>query len=255
MSASSSMVAITGLGMASSLGADVSVACAAARAGLTRTANTDFVVADREAFAMVPVTGHPVGSLTLGFAELGLWVRLGALALRNLLQRHPLEKAELAKTAILINLPSDYYLRCARQLQVQRAQRAGQAPPPQEPVPYEALVPWYRAQYIPKLLASLDIDTLPAFHELVFEDQTGIVTTLRKAMQLLESGRVTRCLLGALTRCLSPDGWRPATNYESSRRRPTPSVLCLEKRRHSSYWSTRDGYGEKDAPRSPPWKG
>jgi 3-oxoacyl-[acyl-carrier-protein] synthase-1 len=78
-------------------------------------------------------------------------------------------------------------------------------------MPYEALVPWYRAQYIPKLLATLDIKTPLAFHEVVFEDQTGIITTLRKAMQLLESGQVTRCLVGGVDSLLEPR-WLDACN-------------------------------------------
>jgi len=210
MTASNSELAITGLGMVSSLGADVSVACSAAYAGITRTANTDFAVKDASAFDMVQVTGHPVGALTLGFAELGLWVRLGALALRNLLQRHSFAEADLSKTAILINLPSDYYLQCARQRQVQRASRDGQAPPP-EGVPYSALVPWYRAEYVRKLLGALELRTAPALQEVIFEDQTGILTTLQRARQLLASGRVNRCLVGGVDSLLEPR-WLEACN-------------------------------------------
>jgi hypothetical protein len=53
-------VAITGLGMMSSIGSDLAKACAALRAGLVRAAATevDVVVDDDEPDA-IPVMGHP----------------------------------------------------------------------------------------------------------------------------------------------------------------------------------------------------
>ncbi len=201
MSTARGTLAITGAGLVSSLGADVELVCAAARAGITQTTDGEFAARDVQAEAMVPVTVHTVGALTQGFAELGRWVRLGSLALRDLLRRVPAGGME--RTAVLINLPSDYLLRAAHQ-------RQGH-PVSGQPVPYEAVQPWYRAEYVRRLLRAAGISTSPAVQEVFFEDQAGIVTLLRTATELLRTGRVTRCLVGGVDSLLEPR-WLEACN-------------------------------------------
>jgi hypothetical protein len=200
MSSTSGTLAITGAGLVCSLGARVEVACAAARAGLTQTTEGDFTVRDIEAEQMVPVTVHAVGALTLGFAELGRWVRLGSLALRDLLRDTPARGLE--RTAVLVNLPSDYLPRSAQQLEAR----------PESPgVSYEALQPWYRAEYIPRLLRAAGLESRPAVQEVTFGDQAGAVTLLRTAAELLRTGRVTRCIVGGVDSLLEPR-WLEASN-------------------------------------------
>src|SRR5438309_1974195 len=104
-----SPLTITGMGVASALGGAVT-ACAAARAGMSRPRTLAFEVHDKEAAGLVPVVGYTMGDATLGFAEVGLATRMAALALSDLLSRTPIEPAELRDMAVLINLPSGYYL-------------------------------------------------------------------------------------------------------------------------------------------------
>lgn len=204
-------LAITGVGMVSSLGADVEVACAAARAGLTQTSEGDYIVKDVAAEAMVPVTVHPVGRLTLGFEELGRWVRLGSLAMRNLLRRSAWVGAGLERSAVLVNLPGDFLLRSAHDALTRQAAARKQPPPTPAPVPYAALQPYYRAECVPKLLRAAGVEALPALQEVFFEDETGIVTLLRRAAELLRSGKVSRCLVGGVDSLLEPR-WMEAGN-------------------------------------------
>ncbi|QSQ21990.1 hypothetical protein JY651_43755 [Pyxidicoccus parkwayensis] len=197
-------LAITAAGMVSSLGADVEVACAAARAGLTQTSEGEYTVKDVEAEAMVPVTVHPVGRLTLGFAEVGRWVRLGSLALRNLLKRSAWAGSGWERTAVLINLPGDFLPRSAFQALTRQAAAKKEPPPEPEPVSYAGLQPYYRAELVPKLLRAAGVAASPAVHEVFFEDETGIVTVLRRAAELLRSGKVSRCLVAGVDSLLEP---------------------------------------------------
>ncbi|HUQ84056.1 MAG TPA: beta-ketoacyl synthase N-terminal-like domain-containing protein [Gemmatimonadaceae bacterium] len=78
-------IAITGVGLVSSLGADAVSSCAAARAGLSRPQPIEDAMAWDEAEAdSVPVHGHAVRHLTQGFAGLGRLARLGVAAWEDL---------------------------------------------------------------------------------------------------------------------------------------------------------------------------
>jgi 3-oxoacyl-[acyl-carrier-protein] synthase-1 len=78
-------LAITGLGMVSSVGPDVVTSCASLRAGITRPADTGAEVIDEESLAEVPLLGHPVAGLTDGYEGIARYTRLGSRALRDLL--------------------------------------------------------------------------------------------------------------------------------------------------------------------------
>lgn len=70
-------LALTGLGMVSSLGWGVVSSCAAIRAGLTRPRPLyDVHVPDSELLGPVPLVGHPIPELTDGFGPLGRWLQL-----------------------------------------------------------------------------------------------------------------------------------------------------------------------------------
>jgi 3-oxoacyl-[acyl-carrier-protein] synthase-1 len=196
-------IAVTGIGLASSLGTDVVGACAAARAGISRPADGEFEVVDRDAFEVLPITGHPAGTLTLGFAELGRWVRLGTLALANLLQRSQIDRGELSEAAFLINLPSDYLLRAAKKSRRARANGKVEESTAEDEIPFSELIPYYQAEIAPKIFHELDVP-LPKTHQARFEDQTGVVSTLAQAGELLEEGRVSRCIVGGVDSLLEP---------------------------------------------------
>jgi 3-oxoacyl-[acyl-carrier-protein] synthase I len=78
-------VAITGLGAITSVGMDAVTTCASIRAGLSRPALLDhgFVLDVREQ-QEIPITGHPAGSVARGFSNVGRWLQLAAVALKDL---------------------------------------------------------------------------------------------------------------------------------------------------------------------------
>ncbi|MCY1074092.1 hypothetical protein [Archangium lansingense] len=79
-------LAITSLGMISSIGHSVVEACAALRAGIVRPRPLPGCDAlDVDLGELVPVVGHPVAGITDGFYLSGVWLRLAERAVSDLL--------------------------------------------------------------------------------------------------------------------------------------------------------------------------
>ena len=79
-------LAITSLGMISSVGYDVAASCAAIRAGITRPREVPyFAVLDAETQAPALLVGRPVRGYAEGFNIVGLWIRLGVGCLRDMI--------------------------------------------------------------------------------------------------------------------------------------------------------------------------
>ena len=80
-------LAITSLGMVSSVGYDVATACAAIRAGLSRPVGIPyFSVLEEETHESMPLIGHPIRALTDGFSSVGQWLQMAQTAFRDLLR-------------------------------------------------------------------------------------------------------------------------------------------------------------------------
>jgi 3-oxoacyl-[acyl-carrier-protein] synthase-1 len=206
------LLAITGFGMATSLG-DGETACAAARAGMSRAAPLKFAVADPVAKEPAPVLGHTVGSLTGGFAELGLAVRLASLALGDLLVRTPLEAADLASTAVLINLGSGFYFQAVDQARAAQAKAAGTPPPAKGTTltdGFAATLPLYSNGLVDKVFRALGLPA-PAQRQVAFGDQAGIAGVIAAAQALLAGNRVSACLVGGVDSLVEPR-WLRACN-------------------------------------------
>jgi 3-oxoacyl-(acyl-carrier-protein) synthase len=208
MEPTSSFVAITAIGMVSSLGLDAAAACTAARAGLVQPRELDYEIYDDETHENVKVFGHCVGPYTLGFSELGRWVRLGSLGLRNLLARSGLDPAELARIPIYLNLPGGYYLECAKQRRAEA--RAGSAPAPDDHAgpSFEDLRPWYEAGVVKKTLAALDVPAPQAQGQVFFGDEAGAVPALAAAAAAIGAGRASQCIVGGVDSLVDP-AWLP----------------------------------------------
>ncbi len=111
MSIGQSMVAVTGLGMTSSMGGVVT-ACAAARAGMQRAGPlAEVQVHDLDLFESVPIQGHPVRGVTEGYQGMGRLLRLADEALLDLLTHARLKQEDLQSTGLFLNLSSDFFRR------------------------------------------------------------------------------------------------------------------------------------------------
>ena len=80
------MLLITGLGMITAVGRDCVSSCASMRAGISRTRDIpSFTSLDLDEQEPVSVQGCAVHGITEGFQRLGVWIRLAAAALSDLL--------------------------------------------------------------------------------------------------------------------------------------------------------------------------
>jgi hypothetical protein len=203
-------LAITGFGMASSLGG-AATACSAARAGLSRPRPLAYGVGDPESMDLVPVSGHPVAELTLGFAEAGLMVRLATLALADLFERTPLTQDEIRQAAVLINLPSGFYFEQVDEERARADQREGRSPKTPEAGETESLAeafevtkPLY-ADLVDKSFRFLGSQAPPRERQqVVFGDPAGIAPLVETAHRLIASRTVSACLIGGVDSLLEP---------------------------------------------------
>ena len=117
-------IAITGVGMVSSLGIDAVSACAAARAGLSRAmAIEDLLAWDNAEADTVPVHGHVVRQLTDGFSGLGRLIRLGLAAWADL-DRSDGGRPARSRYGLYVATTNGYYAAEARGRDVDASMRA-----------------------------------------------------------------------------------------------------------------------------------
>jgi len=88
-------LAVTGVGMVTSVGRSATAACAAIRAGISRPRGVRYSVLDEETQAMERLTGHPIHGYTEGFTQSALWLRLALGAVGDLLHSASLSKTDV----------------------------------------------------------------------------------------------------------------------------------------------------------------
>lgn len=202
-------IALSGLGMVSSLGPDAVCGCAAARAGLVRTTPVqEHLAFDPSSGAPEPILAHAVPALTRGFRGFGRLVRLAVPAFAALVQDARLRAAELSDTAVIVVLPSGFHLGVAEALDALAAERDDDVEPllsdlPRE-VANEGLRAACRARLVAKMLAACE-GGAPRHRVLLFEDQAGLGTALLLAIDLLTRGEAARCIVGGVDSYVDPD--------------------------------------------------
>lgn len=202
-------IAITGLGLVSSLGRDVETSCAAARAGLSRAAPLDtFAVYDEEAWADLPVIGHAVPGLADGFEGLGKLIRLGAAGLVDACRYSGLAgSSDDVRTGLMLTV-SNHYLKqryvdsLAGKVGPEETARARKSIADEQALVGKGI----NAQIT--RLAGLHI---PAGRQaIVFGDKAGFATLVREASRALNSGRLDVCIVGGIDSYNEPDVIRAA---------------------------------------------
>lgn len=191
---------ITGLGMVSSLGRSVQ-ACAAARAGLTRWTELDAEVSDEDTLELEPLRGHAVRGLTEGFEGTGRLVRLGNAALEDLFLEADLARAAPTRTAVLLCLPGDFYEESHLELRELAPLPEGalkQRLRTRERAEQEGRRQSLERRLIPQLLALQQPALRPHVSECFFGGGAVLATALQRAMELMGSRTVERCIVGAI---------------------------------------------------------
>ena len=190
-------IAITAFGMVSSLGIDAISACAAARAGLSRAAPIEDVLAwdDAEA-APVPVHGHAVRQVTQGFAGVGRLARLGAAAWEDL-ERRGQQSAPGTSYGLYVATTSGYYTAEARGLgeEDERAEVIAEAQ-----ADHQAKV----AGPLLQRLLGIRHGPPPTIAKVIIGQQAAFAAALIEAMSDLRTGVVDECIVGAVDSLIDP---------------------------------------------------
>jgi len=169
-------LAITGLGMLSTIGEDVVTACASLRAGLSCPAPLPFeVFAEDEEEGSALVTGHPLKGVADGYEGVGLYTRLAAQALQDLVRYAGLRPGNPAfwnSTALYICLS-----------------------PPRNDEFGSILEEFFSEHLIPSILDEVALPIPPAHAHLILLGHASVLTAIHKAGIEIEAGRIARAIV------------------------------------------------------------
>ena len=191
--------------MVSSLGCDVITSCAAARGGITRITEMKFSALDEGSGEMVPVKGHVIKGIVEGFEGLGRLIRLGAIALRDLLEYSNLHEEHLLNTAIFLHLSDNYYddqyfkreheeMLANSSFGVEDTQLLNQEFNEEK----ERSQAEIQSHLISRILEQNHISISSRSHYYSFGGDARFVEALIQAMGLLQKGMVERCIVGGI---------------------------------------------------------
>ncbi|ATB34083.1 hypothetical protein [Melittangium boletus] len=195
-------IAITGLGLTTSLGLDVVASCASARVGMTRWTQLDIEEPDLDTLESVPLKGHAVRGLTDGFDGIGRLLRLGDTAVTDLIDYSDLRPADHPRTGFFVCLPGHFYATWQRQLEL-----LAEGPAPDD-VAREVLQTHFDEQralreklegyLVPKLLSLNGLVIPPALRSFFYGGPAIFADAVGQAIQRLRSRELDRCIVGGI---------------------------------------------------------
>jgi 3-oxoacyl-[acyl-carrier-protein] synthase-1 len=197
------MLAVTGIGMVTPLGLDAITSCAGARAGLRRIEEIDdFYEADSEGGDPVPVAGHRVPLIAVGFFGFGRLLQLAAAGLADLQRSVP--DLGRGRLGFVLMTGSPTY----QEAWLSQA-RANPDEDPEELDTYQARLAASDRQIDEGLLEALlrraDLRVEPPLRATLRSTSVGLVAALLKAHEWLRSGACDRCVVGAVDSLVDPD--------------------------------------------------
>ncbi len=173
-------LAIGGLGLATALGTSAVEACAAARAGLSRTS---------EAELDVPVVAHVLSGVTDGFTGVGRLSRLATLALDDLMQGSGLTPAALASGALVLHVRDDFH---------ERANEALDAAEPELTTSPEARSEHARLRERLLMPLAKHVGIPGSRAHLLQGGPAAFVAAVEQASALLARGEARQCIVGSV---------------------------------------------------------
>lgn len=196
-------LAITGIGMVSTLGLGAIASCAAARAGILRASDLgDGLGWNEDAGEVEGTRGHEVATLTRGFVGVGRLVRLGTAALQDILAS--VDLGPPLRLGMVINLGSSFHF--GKQFD------ADPGEPPLDPE-FEARRSGElslrrslaETHVIARLLSSTGLVVAPTARRTLFEDEAGLVPALLEAKRWLDAGTIDACIVGGIDSQIDPE--------------------------------------------------
>ncbi|MEW5801041.1 MAG: hypothetical protein AB1847_02945 [bacterium] len=194
-------LAITGLGMVSSLGLGVVTSCAAARGGLSRATELDYTVVNTEDNQPEPVMGHAVPSMTRGFEGVGRMLRLGQLAFEDFRKSMNVNVDEInpARCGLLLVLPDPD--RSSRAIGEEEGKKRAEHINPllksaKEPCDTEEIIARFRQ------VTGFQAGERNAV--IIYSGNAGLAIALDRATGRLQTGEWESCIIGALDSLVEP---------------------------------------------------
>ena len=184
--AASADIAITGLGMVTSVGDTVEASCAAIRCNLDRPSPIDgTLVWDPHSEEAVPLVGRPIRGVTDGYQGLGRLFRLARIALLDLLRYTELTPGDTSASS----WRSCGLLLCAA-----------------EPSPERSDVHEDAVRALPERLArSIELPIPPSNIACILEGNRGVLTALATARQKILAGSWERAIVVGVDSYLDED--------------------------------------------------
>ncbi len=180
--------------MATPLAPNLLDSCAAARAGISRrTVLKTINLSDSEALGQEPISGCPARYIAPGFTGIAKALLLGKAAVADLESRSGIEREDLRRAGIFVNLADQFYPDRAFEYWVEG---------PQLPS-----VKWAQQtkQMIPSLIRGSTLEAIPEENRrLYLGGHTGFVSAIQEAIGLLSAGQIDRCLVGGIDSCVEP---------------------------------------------------
>ena len=193
-------IAITGLGMVSSLGLNVINSCAAARAGIFRANELDYLsIFEEESGNMVPVTAHTLTGFAEGFQGVGRIIRLGDAAIADLIGQANLSLNKFSKVGLFLNLSNSYFLQLlgARERK-EKDKIEFEVADGNDTIGIQAKKKHYERILSQRLCTLNKINISDRFQKLYFDGHAGIVAVIRDTMDLLQRGELDLCIVGGI---------------------------------------------------------
>lgn len=211
-SATTDTICITGMGMVTSLGLNVTNSCAAARAGITRLSKLNVLnFINDEIFGGEPLVGHTVPYISNGFVGIAKVLLLGHHALMDLLARRKIPEEEFSRTGIYINLSDQFFLDAYTTAELKEMEEflkihsinKALGNSIDEGLPS---ISWKKEcnNFIQKLLASCNITIPTSNHHIYFGNHTGFVNALQDAIISMRSDKIDRYIIGGIDSCINP---------------------------------------------------
>jgi len=196
MNVDKATIAVTGVGMVSTLGLDVVTSCAAAHAGLIRRNELEFEVFDHNSGDSIAIKGCSVPQVTYGFEKMGRLIALGAAAFKDLLNRS-LAKHWSENIGFVVHIGNRFYENYQYEIELRqqikdsdifaevsksyRSELANQEE-------------WAKHHFIENLLKSVGGEREIGINQIFLGGSACANDTLQIVMNFLKEGKMKKCI-------------------------------------------------------------
>jgi 3-oxoacyl-[acyl-carrier-protein] synthase-1 len=197
-------LAITGIGMVSTLGIKVNTACAAARAGITRACDHPHAeIYDSESAELFPVTAHALIDLCDGYVGVARLLRMLQPAFEQLPMGN-LSATQGILPGIFIAVASGYHLEHLEEQENEELKAQGVNLDEDEPTDADILKGICEEELLPSLSTLSGIKFDAKNQGVIFGDQVGVIDAVRTASEALSTKSVDVCIAGGVDSYVEP---------------------------------------------------